>query len=89
MVPVREAEPQDAGSAAVTLEEAVPSRRGGPSGDAEEYARRADEDAARAEDEGYPLGRGDDQDLGPAPEGAPPLTPRRTVGARVVGARRP
>jgi hypothetical protein len=48
------------------LEEAVPSRRGGRSDDAEESARRADEDAARAENEGYPLGRGDDHNVDPA-----------------------
>ena len=50
--------------------------------DAEETARRAEEDAARAENEGYPLGRPDedpDGAKGVRPHG--PGHPRRRRGA--------
>jgi len=46
------------------IQEAVRRRIGRDRSDAEESARRADEDAARAENEGYPLGRGSGGDDG-------------------------
>jgi hypothetical protein len=55
------------------LREAVRRRIGRDRSDAEESARRADEDAARAENEGYPLGRGDGGDDG-HPLGRPDQT---------------
>jgi hypothetical protein len=64
----------------------VPKEVQGRSEGAEETARRAEEDAARAENEGYPLGRPDED-----PDGAKrapphgPRRPRRRRGARGAG----
>jgi len=55
------------------IQEAVRRRIGRDRSDAEESARRADEDAARAENEGYPLGRGSGGDDG-NPLGRPDQT---------------
>ena len=61
---IGEPDPKDPGGAL------PPDAAQGRGADAEETARRAEEDAARAENEGYPLGRPDEGDDAVSSSGA-------------------